>query len=82
MHGHSLSGTVIVIWKGSQVDKKVWPDNGPDPVFCRFVLPCQIFLPPIKTVGSTILQRKMLPVKLFIHLLMSTPTTTLNLPLQ
>ncbi len=30
------------------------------PVFCRFVLPCQIFLPPIKTVGSTIRQRKML----------------------
>ncbi len=35
------------------------------PVFCRFVLPCQIFLPPIKTVGSTIRQRKMLPVKLW-----------------
>ncbi len=35
------------------------------PVFCRFVLPCQIFLPPIKTVGSTIRQRKILPVKLY-----------------
>ncbi len=35
------------------------------PVFCRFVLPCQIFLPPIKTVGSTTRQRKMLPVKLW-----------------
>jgi len=34
------------------------------PVFCRFVLPCQILLPPIKTVGSTIRQRKILPVKL------------------
>ncbi len=33
-------------------------------VFCRFVLPCQILLPPIKTVGSTIRQRKILPVKL------------------
>ncbi len=33
-------------------------------VFCRFVLPCQIFLPPIKTVGSKIRQRKMLAVKL------------------
>ncbi len=22
------------------------------PVFCRFVLPCQIVIPPIKTVGS------------------------------
>ncbi len=32
------------------------------PVFCRFVLPCQ--LSPIKTVGSAIRQRKMLPVKL------------------
>ncbi len=30
----------------------------------RFVLPCQIWLPPIKTVGSTIQQRKMLPIKL------------------
>ncbi len=35
------------------------------PVFCRFVLPSQIFLPPIKSVGSTIRQRKMLPVKLW-----------------
>ncbi len=34
-------------------------------LFCRFVLPCQILLPPIKTVGSTIQQRKILPVKLF-----------------
>ncbi len=34
------------------------------PVFCRFVLPCQILLPPIKTVGSTIRQWKILPVKL------------------
>ncbi len=25
------------------------------PVFCRFVWPCQILLPPIKTVGSTII---------------------------
>ncbi len=33
------------------------------PVFCRFVLPCQILLPPFKTVGSTIRQRKILPVK-------------------
>ncbi len=35
------------------------------PVFCRFVLSCQIFLPPIKTVGCTTRQRKMLPVKLW-----------------
>ncbi len=37
-----------------------------DPVFCRLVLPCQIVLPPIKTVGNLvqIRQRKMLPVKL------------------
>ncbi len=34
------------------------------PVFCRFVLHCQILLPPIKTVGSTIRQRKIIPVKL------------------
>ncbi len=34
-------------------------------VFCRFVLPCQIFLPPIKTVSGTIRQRKILPVKLY-----------------
>ncbi len=32
--------------------------------FCEFVLPCQILLPPIKTVGSTIRQPKILPVKL------------------
>ncbi len=32
-------------------------------MFCRFLLPCQILLPPIKTVGITIRQRKMLPVK-------------------
>ncbi len=25
-----------------------------EPVFCRFVLPCQILLPSIKTVGSTV----------------------------
>ncbi len=36
------------------------------PLFCRFVLPCQIFLPPIKTEGSTIRQRKILPVKLYL----------------
>ncbi len=37
-----------------------------DPVFCRLVLPCQILLPPIKTVGKLvqIRQRKMLPFKL------------------
>ncbi len=34
------------------------------PLFCRFVLPCQILLPPIKTVGSTIRQQKILPIKL------------------
>ncbi len=34
------------------------------PGFCQFVLPCQILLPSIKTVGSTIRQRKILPVKL------------------
>ncbi len=36
-----------------------------EPVFCRFVLSCQMFLPPIKTVGSKIRQQKMLPVKLW-----------------
>ncbi len=35
-----------------------------NPVFCQFV-PCQTFLPPIKTVGSTIQQWKMLPAKLW-----------------
>ncbi len=35
-----------------------------EPVFCRFVLPCQILLPSIKTVGSAIRQRKILPIKL------------------
>ncbi len=34
------------------------------PVFCRFVLPCQILLPSIKTVGSTIWQLNILPFKL------------------
>ncbi len=28
--------------------------TGTVPLFCRFVLPCQILLPPIKTVVSTI----------------------------
>ncbi len=49
------------------------------PVFCLFVLPCQIFLPPIKTVGSTIRQRKILPVKLyFINLYTYNPKLTLK----
>ncbi len=49
------------------------------PVFCRFVLPCQIFLPPIKTVGSTIRQRKILPVKLYlINLYTLNPKLTLT----
>ncbi len=36
-----------------------------DPVFCWLVLPCQILLPPIKTVGKLvqIRQQKMLPAK-------------------
>ncbi len=55
-------------------------------VFCRFVLPCQILLPPIKTVGSTIRHRKPAMNKFFYLvdcvLLTTTPTPTLNLPLQ
>ncbi len=48
----------------------------PTVVFCRFVLPCQILPPPIKTVGSAIRQRKMLLVKLFFTYPNLKPTLT------
>ncbi len=50
-----------------RVTTAIFNDSRTDPVFCQFVLPCQILLPPIKTVGSTIQQRKMLPVKLWFN---------------
>ncbi len=54
--------TLLVNWISarSELALSVWK-FGQD----RFVLPCQIFLPPIKTVSSTVRQQKMLPVKLW-----------------
>ncbi len=51
-----------------------------DAVFCRLVLPCQILLPPIKTVGKLvqIRQRKMLPVKLCFINVYTNPKPTLT----
>ncbi len=48
-------------------------------VFCWYVLPCQILLPPIKRVVQIDNEKFYL---LNYVLLMCTPTTTLNLPLQ
>ncbi len=66
--------------RASEVCAENFTQHATVPLFCRFVLPCQILLPPIKTVGSTIRQRKCYLLNCV--LLMYTPTTTLKLALQ
>ncbi len=52
---------------------------GPDPVFCRFLVTCQILLPPNKTVVQFNNEKSYLSNYV---LLMCIPTTTINLPLE